>query len=243
MLMEEQPLSSWTQVETEIKDFLLFELGIQDQEPFQDYLLQLLHPQEEVWGQDEQEDEEIYSIVTEFLIEACSDDGHTEKINKFVSQLLEWKNTLKENEEEVEEVQLVQSLEKVQLDGGVKVDPSLQSLLVETRTSQKKQVSRQERVDRERMLAQYGYELEESLEMDGETEIVFKAREKNTDPPLVSLSQSNADFVKEKSRKQKMELKEKHEKEKQRNKELLEKQKIEKELKKKGTQKKEKKRG
>ena len=123
-------------------------------------------------------------------------------------------------------------------------------VMVETRSSatrqnNKKELSKEERMERERLLARYGYELEEQVELEnGETEIVFKAKggDKKQDPSDL-LATSNRDIVRNKQAQERMEQKIKHEKEAKRNKEMLLKQKAAKELKSKGTQKREKVRG
>ena len=241
-------VDSWDTLTDKINHFLKQELLLEDEETFRDYILQLVNPEEGVCEQDEEEDKETFSIITEFLSIASSEaEGKTDEIKEFVRQLLDAAKQLHSssqkgnNKEELLDFSVSAVEERL---AKLKVDPSLQALMCETRSAQKQQYSRQERQDRERLLARYGYELEETVETkDGETEIVTKSRESVADKSGPSLSMSNADIAKEKLRQQKLEQQARHAKEKARNKELQEKQKLEKELKKKGTQKREKVRG
>lgn len=239
-------VDSWDTLTDKINYFLKQELLLEDEETFRDYILQLVNPEEGVCEQDEEEDKETFSIITEFLSIASSEaEGKTDEIQQFVRQLLDKAKQLHRNQKgnNVEELDFSVSAVEERL-AKLKVDPSLQALMCETRNALKQTYSRQERQDRERLLARYGYELEETVETkDGETEIVTKSRDSVADKSGPSLSMSNADIAKEKLRQQKLEQQARHAKEKARNKELQEKQKLEKELKKKGTQKREKVRG
>ena len=230
------------EIQNKISNFLNNELGLEDEEPFREYIMLLLFPDEA----EEEAEDHVFDIISEFLLDAAS-DSDSAAIKDFVSALTAEATTLKlemKKRKAAETAdQLIKSLSAVKVSLVDNVDPSLRHLLVETRAPQKKtEVSRLEKQEREKLLAKYGYELEEAVEgADGETEIVFKSAATKTDP-LFSLSQSNAEMVREKQRLQKLQHQEKHLKEKARNKEMQEKQKLEKELKKKGTQKKEKQR-
>lgn len=244
MLEEEYPRDE-EEIGRKIKEFLYKELGQAEEEEggtFREYIIQLLFDSEE-------EEEEVAGIIIELLEEAAFDShvGEGEYIRDFVATLMQDAANIKERKRQKAADaadQLMKSLNAVKVSTDIISDPSLRSLLVETRSNQKKEGSRQEKQERERLLARYGYELDEAVEgKDGETEIVFKSKvEKNTVDPLFSLSQSNSEIVKEKQRLQKLQHQEKHLKEKARNKELLEKQRKEKEQKTKGTQKREKQR-
>ncbi|KAJ3329171.1 hypothetical protein HDU91_003915, partial [Kappamyces sp. JEL0680] len=113
-----------------------------------------------------------------------------------------------------------------------------------TRTKPLNTMTREQRAERERLLARYGYETEEIQEnADGEEEIVFREKGSTREKPLENMALLNASAVREKQLAQKMAHKARFDAEQKRNKENLEKQRQEKELKKKGTQKREKVRG
>ncbi|KAJ3258351.1 hypothetical protein HK103_003639 [Boothiomyces macroporosus] len=192
-------------------------------ETFAEYILQIV--QDEGMPVEEQEE-----IITEFLQEITEIE-----IKQWVKEIIQLAQDIRTKNEEEKKIL---ELEKLQIQK--ELEP-----VVEQRQSrfQPKQLSKEEKLARDRILSQYAYEFEEIVEgADGETEIVFKekGKQKYIDDSLMN---NNVELVKEKERLKKLQHQEQHQKEMARNKANLEKQRLEKEEKKKGTQKREKRRG
>ncbi|KAJ3312212.1 hypothetical protein HDV04_003345 [Boothiomyces sp. JEL0838] len=192
-------------------------------ETFAEYILQIV--QDEGMPVEEQEE-----IITEFLQEITEIE-----IKQWVKEIIQLAQDIRTKNEEEKKIL---ELEKLQ----IRKEPEPE---VEQRQSrfQPKQLSKEEKLARDRILSQYAYEFEEIVEgADGETEIVFKekGKQKYIDDSLMN---NNVELVKEKERLKKLQHQEQHQKDMARNKANLEKQRLEKEEKKKGTQKREKRRG
>lgn len=187
-------------------------------ETFTEYFIQIL--QDESMERDEQ-----LEIITEFLQEASNENASAwvaTIIDKYIIQKLEFKeHTIQESIGKLAEVV------KKEVVLNVKKAP--------------KEMSKQERQNRERLLAQYGYEVDDVVENElGESEFV---RHEHKETEIINIREINKSAAKEKENIKKAQLKEKHIEDKIRNKQDLERQRLAKELKKKGTQKREKVRG
>ncbi|RKP06021.1 hypothetical protein THASP1DRAFT_25583 [Thamnocephalis sphaerospora] len=102
-----------------------------------------------------------------------------------------------------------------------------------------KEMTREERERRERLLARYGFDLDEIVETaDGETEIVYKDRtESNGGGDDQLAANRNRAIIADKERAQRDNLRQEHQKKVERDRELLEKQRLDKEKEKRRTQK------
>jgi hypothetical protein len=219
---------NWQTLEDEIINKFR-ELKIEE-DTFVEYTLQLL--------KEEEEEEDCVGIISEFLSQQTEEDVGA-FVTEIYAQALEIKRDEVEKEEVLRKKKMDQESERTT---GVLASFSSEPELVETRSKVRHERTREERAERERLLAKYGYETEDITEnADGEEEIVFKT--KKTETKLENISVTNAMLIKEKEQQKKFAQKTKHDAEVKRNKENLEKQKLEKELKKKGTQKREKVRG
>jgi len=106
----------------------------------------------------------------------------------------------------------------------------------------KKQLTKEERKRREKLLARYSYDLDEVVENEeGEAEIQYKDRgeTKEINNDLLQTNR-NAEQVKQKEQLQREQMKKQHEEEREKNRKLLEKQQRDKEKAKKKTMKREK---
>lgn len=115
----------------------------------------------------------------------------------------------------------------------------------DARRAAAKAMTKEEKAQREKLMKQYGYDLDEVRENEkGETEIVYKDRAGGQAGPDDSAlgANRNADMIKEQDQRRRKEMKDQFEREKERNKILLEKQRLKEEKEKRRTQKKEKRR-
>jgi hypothetical protein len=107
----------------------------------------------------------------------------------------------------------------------------------------KVQLTDKQREQREKFLEKYAYNLDRITQgEDGEDEIEYVDHAANEQTDEFIPKNTNADIVKEKERKQRMEAKKKHLQKVERDKKLLEKQKLDKEKEKRRTMKREKRR-
>jgi hypothetical protein len=200
----------------EISEYLC-SIDITD-ETFTEYFIQIL------LDESMERDEQI-EIITEFLQDASSTDASewiAIIIDKYVILKLEFK------EQQIQEA-IAKQPEVVK-----------KEVVLNTKKTPK-EMSKQERQNRERLLAQYGYEVDDVVENEfGESEFV---RHEHKETEIINIREINKSAVKEKENIKKTQLKEKHTEDKIRNKLDLERQRLSKELKKKGTQKREKVRG
>ncbi|CAO3683852.1 unnamed protein product [Umbelopsis ramanniana] len=107
-----------------------------------------------------------------------------------------------------------------------------------------KQLTKEEKAQRERLMREYGYDLDEVVEgANGETEILYKDRSKKPtgDDPLLMKNQ-NASKIKEEEQRRREKMKQDSEREKERILQQQEKQKLDREKEKRRTMKKEKRR-
>ncbi|KAJ3032759.1 hypothetical protein HDV00_007166 [Rhizophlyctis rosea] len=210
----------------------LSSLSITD-ETFSEYITQIC-------SEDTIEDDEKREIITEFLAEATD-----QPVAPFVDSLLlrtqQRRDESKRKEEEERQRQLEEVKEKEQQ--ALQEDKALGPI------KGKKVLSKEEQRARERVLAQYAYDLDEVVEGDdGEVEILYKGAGGSDDKnigasgdPLL-MKNRNADVVKEAEMAKRAKAQAEHQKTVARNKELQEKQRSEKEKEKRRTMKKEKRR-
>ncbi|KAL2918988.1 hypothetical protein HK105_201258 [Polyrhizophydium stewartii] len=207
-------------------------LGITD-ETFAEYVLQICF-------EDTIPDDEKRDIIVEFLREATEQD-----VESWVDGVLASVGADKERQREAEaaarqrELAAQREREQQVLKAGVQGEAP--------RKSETREMTKEERRARERVLAQYGYDLDEVVETeDGEVEILYKgesdSRATAGEGSGLLAKNRNADVVKEQEQARKLKAQAEHQKMVARNKELQEKQRLEKEKEKRRTQKKEKRR-
>ncbi|KAJ2991760.1 hypothetical protein HDV02_003496 [Globomyces sp. JEL0801] len=185
--------------------------------------------------------EEQIEIIVEFLQEAIENDSTELNIQNWVATIIQSSNDIKlklKEQEERERQELIEKTKQIEITNKTTNDNTLSK-------SKKPELTREERIERERWLSKYGYEVEDVEENEnGETEIVFRDQTGKKQSNLDDLGKNrNAELVQQKELMKKLEAQKIHQTEKMRNKELMEKQRLEKEKKKKGTQKREKVRG
>ncbi|KAL1936783.1 hypothetical protein VTP01DRAFT_917 [Rhizomucor pusillus] len=115
----------------------------------------------------------------------------------------------------------------------------------EARQSSAKQLTKEERAQREKLMQQYGYDLDEIRENEqGEAEVVYKDRSnsKRSNEDSVLGANRNAEIIKQQEQQRREQMKKQVEAERERNKMLLEKQRLKEEKEKRRTQKREKRR-
>lgn len=201
-------------------------IGIQD-ETFAEYFVQIL--QDDSIPREEKQD-----IISEFIQNAVEEYDCTSWVSTIIEEYLKMKNDHLKREKENLRIAVSSATNGVQNNEEPQI--ALRS------SNYRKNMSNQERKERELMLAKYGYEVDEIIEnAHGDIDFIRKKEIKQID--IINIRQMNRDIVREKEEKKKELHKNKKREEKQRNKELLEKQRLEKEAKKKGTQKREKVRG
>ncbi|KAJ2991757.1 hypothetical protein HDV02_003493 [Globomyces sp. JEL0801] len=208
-------------------------IGIDD-ETFSEYILQIIQD-------DSMTMEEQIEIIVEFLQEAIENDSTELNIQNWVATIIQSSNDIKlklKEQEERERQELIEKTKQIEITNKTTNDNTLSK-------SKKPELTREERIERERWLSKYGYEVEDVEENEnGETEIVFRDQTGKKQSNLDDLGKNrNAELVQQKELMKKLEAQKIHQTEKMRNKELMEKQRLEKEKKKKGTQKREKVRG
>ncbi|CAM0136707.1 hypothetical protein VKS41_003516 [Umbelopsis sp. WA50703] len=193
------------------------------------------------------EESEKREALTEFLSESTNKPTD-DLIDCFLSQ---WH---KEQEKEKEAAELAKAeaaakakeREKNSLAAGIpnsSGDDGKEPLTMSRRMAPK-QMTKEERARRERLMREYGYDLEDVVEgANGETEIVYKDRSKKAtaEDPLL-MSNRNSDIIKEQEKNRRDQMKQQSEIEKERIKQQQEKQKLDKEKEKRRTMKKEKRR-
>ncbi|CAO3675800.1 unnamed protein product [Umbelopsis vinacea] len=139
---------------------------------------------------------------------------------------------------EREKKSLAVGIENVPSSGGTEKEP-----LTMSRRMAPKQMTKEERAQRERLMREYGYDLEDVVEgANGETEIVFKDRSKKSADDTLLMGNNNAARIKEEEQRRREKMKQESEKEKERIKQQQEKQKLDREKEKRRTMKKEKRR-
>lgn len=211
---------TWLQLE-EIVRYEIESIGEVD-DTFAEYILQLLRD-------NDMDEAERIEIILEFLNDSIGPTTE-EEIKHIDSIVKEFAIAGAKLRNVVEVESLVQSL------------PALDLTRSDCDMSEKKgpQMTAEQREERERILAEYGYEIVDEIEDEnGETELVKSEREPKK-PVVENLKDLNSGIVREKELTKRLEMKNKFEVDKQRNKEDLAKQKLEKENKRKGTQKREK---
>ncbi|KAI8917269.1 hypothetical protein DFJ77DRAFT_459783 [Powellomyces hirtus] len=210
------------------------ELGIDD-ETFAEYITQLC-------SEDTMEADERREVIVEFLNEAAEGKPVETVVEEILAKYSEMRDAAAAKEIE----------EKARLRDAAK-EKELEALQSDTSSTPdtragKRALTTEEKLARERVLAQYGYEEDEVVETEnGEVEFVYKGKNdgKGADMDSALLPKNdNAERVKAEEQAKKAKAAAEHAKNVQRNKELLEKQKqkVEKEKEKKRTQKKEKRR-
>jgi hypothetical protein len=203
-----------------IKDHLE-KLEITD-DTFAEYILQIID--------DDMDPTEQIEIISEFLTEATS-EANLEQEKEWVKMLIELHREQKKKE-----------LEAIEREKGQERQTAVQqTVMVETRSHTKLELTKEQKKERELFLSKYGYEVYGTEEVNGEIEFVGAKETRVND--ILHIRELNVSGIKEKEAKRKQELQQKHQKETLRNKEMQEKQRLEREQKKKGTQKREKVRG
>ncbi|KAJ3088995.1 hypothetical protein HK102_007447 [Quaeritorhiza haematococci] len=207
-----------------------------DDETFSEYISQICL--EETIEADEKRE-----AITEFLAEAT--DSSTES---FVTTIIAKADKVHAAAREREEEERAKALEAVrEKEKAVLTEHAGDAEVFIGGTSDKKKMSKEEMQRRERLLAQYGYDLDEVVEReDGEVEILYKgsgssSADSNGKDELL-MKNTNADVVKQAELAKRAKAQAEHQKQVQRQKELLEKQRLEKEKEKRRTQKREKRR-
>ncbi|ORX80618.1 hypothetical protein BCR32DRAFT_293740 [Anaeromyces robustus] len=178
-----------------------------------------------------EDEEECREAVGEYLTEA------TEKpIEDFMNELFEYSSKIKQIELQKQEE------EKIKRQNEAK-QKEMEILNVTSKKETKIQLTDKEREKREKFLEKYSYNLDRITQgADGEEEIEYVDHSANDNVDDFIPKNTNADIVKEKERKQRMEAKKKHLQKVERDKKLLEKQRLDKEKEKRRTQKREKRR-
>ncbi|KAH6602707.1 hypothetical protein BASA61_000872 [Batrachochytrium salamandrivorans] len=203
-------------------------LGIAD-ETFAEYILQIC-TEESILRQEKQE------IIGEFLAESLETSA-----TEWVEELLLRNDQVSQN------AQLKADAHKlIQQETQRELERELQSLVVSELDQQRrpnaKVLTKEDRRARERLLAQYSYEVDEEVEGEnGEIEFIYKDHSPETTLPgegagLLTKNR-NSDFVKAQEIERKLQAQAEHQKVKARNKEMQEKQALEKEKAKTRTQK------
>ncbi|KAJ3055862.1 hypothetical protein HK097_008965 [Rhizophlyctis rosea] len=230
----------------------LASLSITD-ETFSEYITQLC-------TEETIEDDEKREIITEFLAEATVRMLPVVTITPSAAQLtpvylLQDKpvgpfvdSLLQRNQQRIEDAKRKEELDRKRILEEVK-EKELQALQADksSGTSEKKVLSKEEKRARDRVLAQYAYDLDEVVENDnGEVEILYKgaggSEDKGVSSDPLLMKNRNADVVKEAEAAKRAKAQSEHQRTVARNKELQEKQKLEKEKEKRRTMKKEKRR-
>ncbi|KAI9205263.1 uncharacterized protein BJ171DRAFT_501540 [Polychytrium aggregatum] len=183
--------------------------------------------------------EEKQEAICEYLSELNED---RDAVEEFVAQLLEHlkqhleKLEIEQQESKAQYLKTALELEKQDLQTGASdVRPH----------NAPKVLTKEERKQREALLAQYGYDIDQVVEnANGETEIVYTSgKSEAVDLKKQGLFQNrNADVVKEQEQNKRTQAQLQHQKEQARIKEQQEKQRLEREKEKRRTQKREKRR-
>ncbi|ORX54289.1 hypothetical protein BCR36DRAFT_410832 [Piromyces finnis] len=178
-----------------------------------------------------EDEEECKEAVEGYLVEATE-----EPIEEFMNELFEYSSKIKQKELQRQEE------EKIKRQNEAK-QKELEILNVESKKETTKvQLTDKEREKREKFLEKYAYNLDRITQNEnGEDEIEYIDHSVDAQDDFIPKN-NNADIVKEKERKQRMEAKKKHMQKVERDKKLLEKQRLDKEKEKRRTQKREKRR-
>ncbi|KNC98581.1 uncharacterized protein SPPG_06266 [Spizellomyces punctatus DAOM BR117] len=208
----------------------LMDLSIND-ETFSEYITQLC-------SEETMEDGERREVIVEFLSEA-TDQPVEQLVDEMLRRNAEWREKARRQEEEMKQ----KALEAVKLQEREALQATISQQEIKPA---KKQLSKEEKQARERLLAQYGYDLDEVVETaDGEVEFIYKGKKddkKSSSDEVLLPKNRNAEIVKQAEQAKRLQAQAEHQKQVQRNKELQEKQRLEKEKEKRRTMKKEKRR-
>ncbi|GBB94673.1 hypothetical protein RclHR1_00240021 [Rhizophagus clarus] len=206
----------------------LFTIGLHD-ETFDEYVAGII-------TDDSLEESEKREAISEFILGATDTSSESiiddifEAWAEFKVEEQEIKKLEKEAKEECDAIQQISD-----------ASTSTESPTMLPRNA-KKQLTKEERKRRDKLLERYSYDLDEVVENeDGEAEIQYRDRnetkEINTD---LLQTNRNAELVKQKEHLQREQMKKQHEEEKEKNRILLEKQQRDKEKAKRKTMKREK---
>ncbi|KAL1924672.1 uncharacterized protein VTP21DRAFT_4326 [Calcarisporiella thermophila] len=191
-----------------------------------------------IMGSDDMTDEEKREVITEYLgsvTEAPLDDF----LDKIFIAYTEEHELLKRKEEE-EKARIAAEAKEREL-SALKSDAALSTHDDGNHRLQPRQLSADERRERQRILQRYQYDASHIAQNDeGEDEIVWVERAENAEGGLTA--NKNADIVKEKERERREKMRKENEEEKERIRRQQEKEKREKEKEKRRTQKREKRR-
>ncbi|KAI8893208.1 hypothetical protein BC833DRAFT_625102 [Globomyces pollinis-pini] len=163
-------------------------IGIDD-ETFSEYILQIIQD-------DSMTMEEQIEIIVEFLQEAIENDSTELNIQNWVATIIQSSNDIKlklKEQEERERQELIEKTKQIEITNKTTNDNTLSK-------SKKPELTREERIERERWLSKYGYEVEDVEENEnGETEIVFRDQTGKKQSNLDDLGKNrNAELVQQK---------------------------------------------
>ncbi|KAJ3229560.1 hypothetical protein HDU81_005255 [Chytriomyces hyalinus] len=208
-------------------------LGVAD-EACAEYIFQL--------AEDESMDrDEKRAILVEFLGAALDNACNEAEVDAVVVEILDGMEKEKEKEmlkvaEAEKERQRAKELEELEKEKNNAADPS------ETQQSTKKVLTKEERNARERLLRQYGYEVDECVENEnGEVEFLYSGSS-TASAPVAAMANTNVQRVREAEAQKKASMQKAHAEKVQRDKDARAKQLADIEKKKAKTQKQEKRR-